>query len=786
MPRLLLGFCVLLSVAVPTWPGNAVAGQTPSRVEIPSQQLDAALRAFAQATGSQVAFEPGMVKGKTTRRLSAQAAPSPEAALSTLLKGTGLTFVRTASGVFIIKPSGPAKRRPPQRLVGHSTSQPEPERSPEIMVTARKREERAISVPVSISVADGAGLERRGVRSVADILQESPGVGLVDRGNGLLKVTIRGVSTSLGANENGYYVDDLPFTGVTVPITPDVRAWDLERVEVLRGPQGTLFGEGSMGGTVRILTRGVDLDEWEAKGAAYVSQTQDGGTNAGVKGALNVPIVPGVLAVRLAGTAEHLPGWIDSDQTGRADLNDQTITTFRIKARFEPTTRLSVNASFSRYDGDFPGGDSNATDDGRQSRLNFLATTDHYELSGVSARYDLGMAEAFYGYSHGYFHFTQEGMAIGNPMLSVITIRTDAHEARLSSSGRGPIKWTIGGFMRNARRDDIFLYPSLQIDNIGRTPGNARAVFGEAVYTLPHAPVDIAAGVRYFRERLHAVESNAGIVIRQPGVVYTSWNPRFSITWHPGTDATVYISVAKGFRGGQLQPTAVRALAEQLGLKLPGRLAQDSIWSYELGAKAELLDRRLVLEGALYHSIWKDVGVRIPIGDTGYNGLLNSDGTRTTGVELSAGLLLADGIALNAGGAYTHATYAAAVPGTGIQAGGDVEDMPRFTASASAEYRRALTDSVVGFGRIGWQHGSRRSFSAFPAYLPGDDVDRLDMRAGIDTGSWSLALFVDNATNESGAESYRMVQTIAPGVRDVVSNRPRPRTFGLEFGVLVR
>ncbi len=759
-----------------------------ARIEIPSQRLDAALRAFARATRSQVAFDSGVVKGKTSRRLSTQATPSLEAALRSLLVGTGLTFTRTSSGVFIITMAVPGRPRSPKPKPGRPSRPQERafDKTAEIIVTSRKREERAMSVPLSIWVADGARLEKRGVRSVAEILQESPGVGLVDRGNGLLKVTIRGVSTSLGSNENGYYIDDLPFSGVTVPITPDVRAWDLERVEVLRGPQGTLFGEGSMGGTIRILTKGVGLTEWEAKANAYVSQTKDGGTNSGLKTALNVPILPGVLAVRVAGTAEHLPGWIDSELTGRANVNGQTIRTYRVKARFDPTARLSVNASFSSYDGRFPGGDSNATDSGQQSRLSIIATDHRYELSGISAHYDLGKIEAFYGYSHGYFHLTQKGVIVGHPLLSVIDIQTDAHEIRLSSSASRNLKWTVGGFLRNARRYDVFQYPSLDIDYIGRAPDKTRAIFGEAVYSLPDTTVDLSAGVRYFRERIGSAASNAGVLTHQTGNIYTSWNPRFSIAWHPDTDATIYVSAAKGFRGGQLQPTSIRVLAEQSGLTLPERLVQDSIWSYELGAKAEVFDGRLALEGALYHSNWKDVAVRIPIGDTGYNGLLNSRGTRTTGAELSAALQLAEGFALNAGGAFTHATYAAAVPGTGIRAGDDVEDVPRFTASASAEFSRIVAGSVVGFGRIGWQHGSRRSFSAFPSYLPGDSIDKLDIRAGVGTARWSLSLFIDNATNESGAESYRMVQPIAPNAFDVVSNRPRPRTFGLEFGALVR
>ena len=774
-----------LSLLVLTVPGTALSGPAPARLQMPAQQLDIDLRAFARATGSQVAFDAVLVRGKTSRRLSVPASLPPEAALKVLLQGTGLAFVRRSSGVFIITPKPRMAMRPPRPAPPPA---PKSGREPpsEIVVTARKREERMIDIPVSISAVGGLNLERRGARTVADFLQETPGVGLYDRGNGLLKVTIRGVSTTLGANENGYYLDDMPFTGVIVPLSPDVRAWDLERVEVLRGPQGTLFGEGSMGGTVRILTKDADPEEWEAKGSAYLSDTSDGGTNMGLKGALNAPIVPGILAVRVAGTAEHLPGWVDSDATGRSNLNDQTFTTYRIKARFEPTDRLSINGSYWFYKGAFPGGDSTATDSGQQSRATVLASTVQYRLHGVSARYGLDGMEAFYGFSHSRFGFSQQGPASGGVLYSLIGIAVDAHEARLASSGKGPLKWTAGGYLRNARRDDVFKFPLLDIDNTGRVRSSARALFGEATYTLPAVPVDVTAGLRYYRERLRGFETNAGVVTVRPDGIYTSWNPRFSIAWHPARDATLYVSAAKGFRAGQLQPTSVRALAQQLPFKLPDALAQDSIWSYELGGKAELFDRRLALEGAVYHSDWKDVAVRIPIGTTGYNALVNSDGTQVTGVELSAALSPIDGLVLTAGAAYTDATYASSVPGTGIVAGDEVEDVARFTASASADYRKELTDRVTGFGRLGWQHSSKRRFSAFPEYTPGDRIDRLDARIGVEIGRYSLALFVDNATNENGAESFRTVQPIAPSGLDVVANRLRPRTLGVEISVLSR
>lgn len=749
--------------------------------QIPAQDLGAALRAFARVSRSQVAFDAASVRGRKSHRLVGSF--PPEVALEKLLFGTGLGFVRSSADVFIIKllPSR-AKSPPTPQAVQVAV---EVERPSEIIVTARKREERAVDVPVALSAVRGRQLEQRGARAVTDFLQEFPGVGSYDRGSGLLKLTIRGVSTSLGANENGYYLDDMPFTGVTVPLSPDVRAWDLDRIEVLRGPQGTLFGEGSLGGTVRILTKDADLDIWESKGDAYLSTTDGGGTNRGIKGAFNAPIVPGMLAVRVAGTDEHLPGWVDNDATGGHNLNDQTFKTYRAKARFNPTERLIINGSYWFYKGTFPGGDSTATDAGQQSRATVLASSVKYGLAGLSALYDFGSARAFYGYSHSRFDLPQSGPAAGGHLDTRTGITVDAHEARLASTNIQPLQWTFGAYLRDASRDDSLQFPLFDVDNTSAVTSKARAVFGEMTYTIPFAPVGLTVGLRYYHEHLRGIETNTGVMTVQPDGNYHSWNPRFSVAWHPRKDSTVYVSAAKGFRGGQLQPTVAVALARPFGIALPDILAQDSIWTYEIGGKAELLDKRLTLEAAAYYSDWKNVAVRLPLGDTGYNGLVNSKGTRMKGVELSIASRPIPALSFMASGSYTDATYAAPVPGTGIRAGTAVEDVAKFTAGASAEYRKAVNETLSGVARVSWQHSSPRRFASFAGYRPGDRIDRIDVRFGIEAERYSISLFADNVTNEHGAESFRTVQQIAPNELDVVANRPRPRTLGIELSFLV-
>jgi len=651
----------------------------------------------------------------------------------------------------------------------------------DIIVTARKREERAVDVPIAVTAVSGAALEKRGAANLADFLQEAPGVGIYDGGSALgTKITIRGISTSLGANENGFYLDDLPFTGVTVPLSPDVRAWDLDRVEILRGPQGTLFGEGSMGGTVRILTRGADLDQWEAKGLGMVSDTRGGGTNGGAKGAFNAPIVPGVLAVRVAGTHERYQGWVDNSSTGATNVNDQTYDTFRARLRFDPVDRLSITGSYWWSKSDFPAGGSSARDDDQQTRGTVPYSKSRMELYGATARYDLGGAELFYSYTHSDFGVPQSGMSPIGSIETNIDIALDAHELRLASTGDSPLKWTVGAYARDSQRNDTVKFPARGIDNDAQINSRARALFGEATYTLPGVPVDLTAGLRYFEDRLRGFEANSGVVTDQPGDTYKSWNPRFSVAWHPVENTTIYASAAKGFRSGQLQPTVPLILGPIYGVELPAALSQDSIWTYEVGAKAELWERKLSIEAAVFYSDWKDVAVRIPIPGTSFNGLVNSNGTHTKGAELSLVAQPVSGLTLSAGGAYVDAEYTDAVAGTAIVKGSAVDDVAKFTANASIDYAAAITDTVQAFGRVGWQHSSPRRNSSYAAFLPGDTIDRVDARIGVEFAQLTIALFADNLTDENGATSFRQVQQIGPTSFDITSNRLRPRTLGVE------
>jgi outer membrane receptor protein involved in Fe transport len=186
----------------------------------------------------------------------------------------------------------------------------------EIVVTAEKRASTVQSTPMSIAAVSGDDLQARGVPSLAALAQGTPGVSLKSEGPSQTEIEMRGMTSSGGNSATvGFYLDDVPLAGPAsaqnghVVIDPDL--YDLNRIEILRGPQGTLFGSGSMGGTIRLISNQPDLTEFQASARSVLSGTDGGGFNHNDNGMVNLPLIDNVLALRLVGTENFQSGFID-------------------------------------------------------------------------------------------------------------------------------------------------------------------------------------------------------------------------------------------------------------------------------------------------------------------------------------------------------------------------------------------------------------------------------------------------------------------------------------------
>src|SRR6185312_736862 len=197
--------------------------------------------------------------------------------------------------------------------------EPAPVQLEEVIVTAQKREERLIDVPIAISTFTGDELQKRGLVRLDDFAYAVPGLSIQNSGFEH-RIVLRGVSNFAGSNSSliGMYLDEANATS-TRSAQLDMSTLDLERVEVLRGPQGTLYGEGSLGGTIRFITRDPTLDRVTTSSDLEASFTQDGQPGQRVEAAISLPVITDQFGVRIAGLYDHGGGWIDQPAAGRKD-----------------------------------------------------------------------------------------------------------------------------------------------------------------------------------------------------------------------------------------------------------------------------------------------------------------------------------------------------------------------------------------------------------------------------------------------------------------------------------
>ena len=646
-----------------------------------------------------------------------------------------------------------------------------------VTVTARKRDERQLDVPIAMTAVTGEQIDAMGLLNVADVINTTPGASSVDTGSGFTQVQIRGVSSSLGGNENGYYVDETPFTGVTVPWYPDTRSFDIDRVEVLKGPQGTLFGEGSMGGTVRILTRKPEFNTFGAGAELSATTTRGGSDGWGAKVYANVPLVDDRLALRLVVTDETTPGWIDDPATGRQDINETDIRTHRAKLRFAATERWNIDVAYWKYKLDTDSGNLGYDDMTGDGNLN---AANAWDTSSLTSTYDFDGSQLVYVFSDGDLSLGQNGLLAGIfPFEASIEIGVRTQELRWASTGNRALDWTVGYYLRDAERADDVNAPGIYVSKSLQT-NDAHAVFGEVTYHVS-PQWSATAGLRYFKDKLDAADTAGDGSVSTLNGTYDSWNPRLALSYKPSDDTTFYASAAKGFRSAQLQPIVSLLLAELYGVELPGVIDADTIWTYELGMKTLLAEGKVLFEGAVFYSDWEGVAVRVPITPQ-INGLTNSDGTKTRGIEASLTYSPVSMLNLGLSASYVDAEYSADVPGTPLLKGTPTYNVPRTTFNATASYAWDIGDALRGVASTQLRHDSARE-TAMTAGSPGDAITLLNARIGLESPSgWGVYLFGTNLTNEDGAITARGPTEFdleGDFVRFGSSSRPQPRTYGV-------
>lgn len=660
----------------------------------------------------------------------------------------------------------------------------------EVVVTASRRKERIVDVPYAITAVSNSEIEERGSFDLKQLQYSIPSLAMNPSNViGADRIQLRGIDSGSGTGlpTVGIYVDDVGISIDQQQRDPGFPLVDLERIEVLRGPQGTLYGQGSVSGTIRYLTRDPSLTEFEGFADATLTSVDKGGTGYRLNGALGAPIVEGASGVRFVAGYDKSAGWID--YASRKDANESETKYARIKALYDRGEALSASLLYQYLD--VVADANNVSDPGtneRSSEPNIDPASDQSQLVNLIVNYDFGGVEltSSTGYLDRTYKFDASGRSLGLPagLLAGARFDTDfeqlTQEFRLASTGDGPFRYVIGAWYRDfdsrGTRGSL-PPPALQIAAFvrsGTDPVNseATAVFGDVTYVFSDK-LEASVGLRWYDdERTTENVNNAG-VRTSATAKFDATSPRFNLLYKWSDSVSTYATVAKGFRSGGFNANNTSYDAETL-------------WSYEIGTKAALLDGRLYLDAAVYSLRYDDrqSGAAQPLGPAFVNITTNGGEASGEGLEfaltsqLGAGFTLAATVAWN-GVEYDNTTFER-------DAGTRFDYVPETTASLSLSQRIPIgSGGIKGFWRADYQYadgfpvvarrinpstGDRVTF----ADLVTEDQSLLNLRVGFDTERYSVTLGVENVLDED-ARTFPSLFVANGGVR------VRPMTYSLNL-----
>lgn len=709
-----------------------------------------------------------------------------------------------------------------------------------ILVTAQKRETRLQDTPASIVALSDSLLKNASIDGANDLTKAVPGLVVTDGGAGQRRFSLRGIRSS-GDSQVGVYYDESPVTGPPGTTSDaggnqsDLRLFDVERVEVLRGPQGTLYGAGSMGGTVRVIYRKPSLTEFEGSVDVTGTTTAHGGEGYQLNIAFNIPLVTDKLAARLVYFRRDNQGWIDNPGLGLKNINGEDTDGGRLLVRFVPTDWLTLDAAVHYQDTQSApstwspsAGEYNAVN---RAQLSFADEAKLYSLSGTA---ELGFAklvatttyqerdtvlvrDPYYllngAYNSQTFcrrHFsaatcaTPAGMTSFNAYVDSVTplsyyapqeLKNWTNEVRLQSDGNGPLNWTVGAYFEDRKAavhslgvlvDDhgaLIKDAPLVFDRQVRDHLQQKAGFGEISYAVI-PDLTLTAGLRYYdyKKTIEGDTSKGFDLINfavQPWTVRKSdasgWLYKFNASYKASDNILVYAQAASGYRPGG---------ANQV-LGLPGAFTPyepDSLWTYEAGVKTSFLDGRALFNATGFLTDWKNMQVTGNSGTFAF--LTNAGSARIKGVELEAAISPLDGLQFSANATILSAKLVEDQINDLVIASGRkgdrIPNIPELAFTLAGQYERDLADGLTGLIRadvnfVGRSYADFRPTSS--NYRKIGDYTVVSARTGVRNDRWGAYIFVNNIFDVVARTS---AANVLGGTIETITTSP-PRTVGLNL-----
>ena len=693
----------------------------------------------------------------------------------------------------------------------------------EVVVTAQKVSQSVVDVPLSISVVGGDDLERTQSLNIQDYVKLVPGLQLNQSTPGFGRLALRGINTGGVASTVGVYVDETTFgssSGLAngAILTGDFDTFDVARVEVLRGPQGTLYGASSLGGVLKYVTNEPDFDSFEGRVRGSYESVADGDASYSGAAMLNMP-VSDKLAFRASGFYREVGGFIDSigtaDSDVAEDINGSTVSGGRASMLFKPSDAFSLQLTAFIQNIDSDASSSVDSDSltgetlyGGLTQSQYVAenTDVSYQVFNATAIWDLGFGELTSATSYG--ENEQKFLVDFTTLLSGVfpgfdsfnrqttSVERFTQELRLASSNE-KFDWLIGAYYNDEDgliAQDVHVvergtFNDLDLPfvlGIGTVDSSYKEIAAFANVTIKFTPkFDLTLGGRFSNNDQDVTQISNGLLfgVAEPTTtpggssedVFTySVAPKFKINER----MSLYARVAKGFRPGG--PNVIALDAPE---GTPTSYGSDTTINYELGFKGENEARNFAWDLAAFHIDWDDIQLLGRVNGIGLN--TNAGGAKSDGLEASLMFRPVDNLKLSLTGAYTDAKLTDDTDEllVGGREGDRLPYTPKTSYTANADYEWPLADDRAAYFGVSFSHLDDVPAAFDPAFVAENDrqrflpsYDMIDVRAGWDFGTVSLELFGRNLGDDDGKTSDASGNTPNGAISTGVI---RPRSYGV-------
>jgi iron complex outermembrane receptor protein len=812
------------------------------RFDLPAQSLAQALTSVGNLANLNIYFDPSLVDGRNAPPLKADL--NVDEALTRLLAGTRLHAVRVdentvrvvadpaethaqttrdpntgalsvPSGVHLAYLGAASDAADGASLAesadsGQGSGNQKSSNGPidQVIVTAQKREQRLQDVPVPVTAVDTSALAQVGQNRIQDYYETVPSLNVNAGDSGQQSLSIRGITTGGGTNPTvGVTIDEVPYGSSTIfglgnLLFPDIDPSDLARVEILRGPQGTLYGASSIGGLINFVTLDPSTSEFGGRVQVLGSDVENGGLGYGARAAVNVPLSDTV-ALRASGFTRRDPGYVDNVTTGESDVNRVDVYGGRLSGLWRPSEDLSLKLSALLQTTIGDGTAAVDTDgtlqvpvygDLKQARMpgteGYSEKTGFYtailkakfanmsfaSISGYGTSRYSQIADSTYSLGSlaqsgipgsGFNGFGVSGASEGNRFDT----NKFSQELRLSSMNGHVLDWLLGAFYthENTPADQNYIANNpttgapvgVMINFDEPSTLTEYALYGDLTVHLTDR-FDVQFGGRESKNKQTYNETDSGPLVpgfgegpspyvqpteRTEGNAFTYLvTPQFKVS----PELMIYARLASGYRVGGLN------LEAQL-FGVPSEYKPDTTNNYEVGIKGDLFDRKLTVDASAYYIDWRHIQIYLenPLTLAAY--YQNGGTAKSEGLELSLQARPARGLTIAAVAAVDNAELTQDLPSAGGAVGFAGDSLPftsRFSGSLSVNQDILITGQWTGFfgGTLSYVGEREGPFAVsfteprfrYPAYT------KADFRLGVRNGAWTTDLFVNNAFDRRG------------------------------------